>query len=125
MKKYSRPIFRWGIALVFLWFGINQVVMPSDFMGYLPDGILNSDIAVHAVVANGIFEIVFGLLLLVGLFTRIVSAILFIHLLIIAISLGYSDIMIRDIGLAIATFSITLGGKDIWSLDNWLHNRKY
>ena len=67
---------------------------------------------------NGIFETIFGFLLLIGLYTRTSSLFLAIHLLTITISLGYNDIAIRDLGLTIATFAIFIHGKDKWCLDN-------
>ncbi|MEK6856700.1 MAG: hypothetical protein AABX49_01665, partial [Nanoarchaeota archaeon] len=66
------------------------------------------------------FEVVFGLLLLIGLFTKIVSLILALHLLVISFSLGYNDIAVRDFILSLATFSIFLNGKDKLCLDKKL-----
>lgn len=120
LNKYSNLILRIGISSVFLWFGINQLVDQSYFLGYLPDFILNSPYQLILVKLNGLFEIILGLFLLLGLFTRIVSFILFLHLLAIIYSLGYNDIAIRDFGLAVATLAIFLHGKDDFSLDSKL-----
>ena len=89
-------------------------------MGYLPDFLLAKDYAQSLVVANGVFEVLFGLALAFGVFTRIVAAVLSLHLFVIAFGFGYNDIFIRDIGLALATLSIALGGNDTWCLE-----RKY
>ncbi len=86
-------------------------------MGYLPDFFLQTPYAQHLIFLNGSFEIVFGALLLIGLYTRLVSFFLGVHLIGIGIGLGYTDIAIRDIGLMFAAFSITLGGADIWTAD--------
>ena len=69
------------------------------------------------VMANGIFEVIFGTLLGLGIFTRIVAIILAVHLISITFSLGYGETAVRDFGLAMATASIALGGADIWSLE--------
>lgn len=135
-KKYAPLVLRIGLALVFLWFGISQLVNTESFIGYIPSWIsphgaeivhehplqLLHDVpipSVHIIIlANGILETVFGLFLLIGLWTRVSAAILALHLFGIAISLGYNDIMIRDLGLALATASIFLSGPDRWCLDS-------
>lgn len=133
-KQYAPIILRIGISLVFLWFGLTQLINPESFLGYVPDWLsphstemmhehpfqslhnlpLNSHIII---MGNGAFETIFGLLLLFGLFTRISALLLAIHLLIITIGLGYNDIAVRDFGLVIATISIFLNGEDEFSLD--------
>jgi len=117
LQEYFYPCVRISISLVFLWFGLNQIFDSTNFLGYLPDFILNSDYATAAVITNGIFETIFGSLLLVGFLTRFSSLVLGVQLLIITVSLGYNDIMIRDLGLSLVTLSLVLGGKHKWSLD--------
>ncbi|MEK6917256.1 MAG: DoxX family membrane protein [Nanoarchaeota archaeon] len=116
-KEYAHILVRISISLIFLWFGINQLINPENFMGYLPNFILISEYARTAIIANGIFDLIFGSLLLAGLFTKIVALILALHLFTITLSLGYNDIAIRDFGLTLVTISIYLGGEDKWSLD--------
>jgi len=115
--EYSRILTRIAISIVFLWFGINQVINPDYFMGYLPSFILLSNYAKTFIYLNGIFEIIFGILLTIGLFTRTAALLLTIHLFGIIIGLGYNDIAVRDFGLMLVTFAIFLGGKDKWCLD--------
>jgi uncharacterized membrane protein YphA (DoxX/SURF4 family) len=86
-------------------------------MGYLPDFLLSLDYADKIVMLNGFFELIFGILLIVGYFTKWVALILSLHLFSITLSLGYNDIAIRDFGLALVTLSIFLGGADKWCLD--------
>ena len=109
------------MSIVFIWFGLTNLFNPNYLLSYLPQFAFFLSIQPTTIMLiNGIFETIFGSLLLIGLFTRISSFLLAIHLLIIAISLGYNDIAIRDLGLAIATFAIFLHGKDKWCLDNRL-----
>ena len=119
-SNYSPNILRIGVSLVFLWFGINQVLDPNYFTSYLPDFILNFSNPVNFVIFNGIFEVIFGILLLLGLFTRLVSIILTLHLLGIIFSLGYNEISVRDFGLMVSSFVVFLNGKDSWCLDRKL-----
>jgi len=115
---YAPALVRISLSLVFLWFGVNQLIDAETFIGYVPDFL--GDYASMVVFLNGIFETFFGLLLIVGYYTRFVAAVLAFHLLSIATGLGYNDIAIRDYGLVLITFSIALGGADIWSLDKRL-----
>jgi len=59
----------------------------------------------------------FGVLLLLGIYTRIVSFFLAIHLFVISFSLGFNDLGVRDFGLAIATLVVFFNGVDDFCLD--------
>ncbi len=117
--KYSPLLLRTGIAVVFLWFGFSQLKDPSSWIGMIPAYAISlSPFSPSALVFfNGIFELVFATLLLLGLFTRFTSFILGLHLLHITTILGYGAIAARDFTLAIASFSIFLHGPDIFGLD--------
>ena len=115
--EYSKILTRIAISIVFLWFGINQLINPENFMGYLPGFILLSSYAKTFIYINGILEIIFGTLLILGLFTRITALILGINLIGIILGLGYNDIAVRDFGLMLITLAIALGGRDKWCLD--------
>ena len=121
LKEYAPIILRIGISLLFLWFGLTNIFNPNYLLGYLPQYALTFGIpGTTIMIINGIFEVILGGLLLIGLFTRISSFILTIHVFGIALSLGYNDVAIRDLGLAIATLVVFLNGKDKWCLDNKL-----
>lgn len=123
LEKYSPQLLRLSMTAVFLWFGINQLFDPANFIGYLPEFLFSSPFAQQIVIANGIFEIIFGGLLALGLFTRISSFILGLHLIVITFELGYGATAIRDFGLALATLAVTLKGPDAWCLDTKLKSR--
>ena len=137
-KKYSVDIVRIAVSLVFLWFGINQLVNPESFLGYLPQWLYTQqgmmghmrlvqvpDFSYTLIMLNGIFESIFGFLLLAGFFTRIAAFLLSLHLFGIAFSLGYNDIAVRDFGLALATASLIFSGAGELSLDNKLRSWRY
>ena len=141
-RPYSGSIVRIAMALVFLWFGISQIVSPDTFMGYLPSwalaaptggGMMGSmNTMMHSMVqlipgkatgflaVNGIVEIILGTFLLLGYWRRTAAALLGLHLLAIAISLGYNDVAIRDVGLSLATFSAVFASDDPLTLKNLL-----
>lgn len=131
---YAPVVVRVAVSFVFLWFGISQLVNPESFLGYLPGWVHSPPAAMQhmhalqflhdisgaphwAIMGNGAFETLFGALLLAGLFTRISALLLSIHLALIGASLGYNDILIRDLGLALATFSVFLHGPDKFCRD--------
>jgi len=142
-KKYSTDIVRIALSIVFLWFGINQLVNPESFLGYVPQWIYPHEpqmmhehhfqfmhgipnVQVHAIImSNGAFETVFGIFLILGLFTRIAAFLLAFHLFGIAFSLGYNDVAVRDFGLALATISLIFSGAGQLSLDNKLRKDKF
>ena len=128
-KSYAPALVRIAVSLVFLWFGVNQLVNPESFLGYVPNWLYPhaaemqhahplqllhnvSGLAHWLIMGNGFFEMTFGLLLLLGFFTRLSALLLSIHLVAIAAGLGYNDMAVRDLGLAAAAFSVFLNGPD-------------
>lgn len=100
-------LLRIALGLVFLWFGSNQLMNPSGWSGFLPDVALSFPLSPETLIqANGSFEILFAVLLLVGFFTRIVALLLAIHLGAIVLSVGFNEIGVRDFGLTCATLSL-------------------
>lgn len=65
---------------------------------------------------NGWMEVCLAALLLLGTYTRFVTAFLALHLAGIAISVG-GAIGVRDATLAMVGVSMSLGGPDEWTLD--------
>lgn len=119
-EKYSPALLRTGIAMIFLWFGFSQLKNPASWVRMMPEYVqaIAPFSANTLVYMNGVFEIIFAVLLLLGLFTRVVSFILSLHLLHIVTILGYGPTGMRDFALAVATFAIFLRGADEFCLDN-------
>jgi uncharacterized membrane protein YphA (DoxX/SURF4 family) len=127
-KSYSPVLVRIAVSLVFLWFGVNQLISPESFLGYVPEWIYSNAAEISGlphllIIGNGVFETLLGSLLLLGVFTRIASLLMGIHLAAIAFSLGYNDIAVRDIGISLATFSVFLNGSDRFCLENKLKQK--
>lgn len=114
-EKYSGILLRTGIAIVFLWFGFSQLKNPGSWTRMIPSYLGSSSTTL--IYLNGVFEIVLAALLLLGLYTRVTSFLLGLHLLHIATIVGYGPTGARDFALAIATFAIFLRGADELSLD--------
>ncbi len=124
-KIYAPLVLRVGLALVFLWFGSQQLMNPSDWAGLIPESIvsISSISALNFVFLNGLFEVVFGVALLVGFYTRIVALLLALHLFGIAFTVGYNDVGVRDFGLAVSTLAVAMQGPGLISLDAFLNKR--
>ena len=112
MKSYGITIIRLGMAGVLLWFGAQQLLHSENWVGYVPEYVTSlSGLSVQTVVlANGATEIAFGLMLFLGLFTRIVAFLMGVHLALIAFSLGHTAVAVRDWGLAVALFGLLFTG---------------
>lgn len=123
-KEHAPVLLRFTISIVILWFGFNQLINPSLWYGWLPSWVnIIPFEKIIIIYFNGIFEIIFGLLLILGIFTRLTSLIISLHLLLITIGVGYNDVAVRDFGLTLAAFSIFLYGPDNWSLDKKIKKR--
>ena len=74
---------------------------------------------------NGTFEVLLATLLCLGLFTRIASALLVLHLFsIVTFSLGYGAVAVRDFGLMISSLAIFFNGADDFSIDYIISEKK-
>ncbi len=113
LKEYTPAIARWGVGIVFFIFGISQLLNPSSWMAYLPDFALNIGVnSTTLIYMNGVFDLTLGILLLLGIFTRIIALIGILHIIGIIFSLGYNDVSVRDFGLLIVLVSALIHGAD-------------
>lgn len=125
LSMYAPVVVRVGISLVFLWFGTSQVGDPESWTRLLPDWTASLPFAAETLIKfNGGFEILFGTLLLLGLYVRPVALLLALHLFHVVSVVGYNGIGVRDFGLALATTSIFLHGSDHLTLDALFARRR-
>lgn len=113
-KQYAPTVLRYSMAAVMLWFSIQQFIDVQTWTAYIPDAIvkLTGISAVTLVYFNATFELVFGLLLTFGIYTRIAAFLLAFHLFDIMLVVGYGEIGVRDFGLAFATLVVFMNGPD-------------
>lgn len=125
MQKWSPVVLRVGLGLVMLWFSLQQLTSPDGWVSYLPEWTKMLPISqMTFVLLNGWFEITFGILLIKGFYTRIVSLALGLHMLGIVFSVGYNPTGVRDFGIAIGLISIFLNGPSAWSLDEYFKKKE-
>jgi len=124
LKEIAPAVLRWGLAIVLFWFAYHQLTSASQWARMIPEwtSILFSN-PEKVVYLNAVAEIILGILLLIGLWTRIVAIIIALHLAQITFTVvgGLSNPTgIRDFGLTVAAISIALNGSDKFSLDSKL-----
>jgi uncharacterized membrane protein YphA (DoxX/SURF4 family) len=111
-------ILRLGLAALYLWFGLSQVIQPTDWVSWLPVWTERLPVGPTVIViANGAFETVFGLFLAVGFQTRFAAALLALHLYFITYEIGYNAVGVRDFAIATATLAVAFLGADRFTMD--------
>jgi uncharacterized membrane protein YphA (DoxX/SURF4 family) len=115
--RINHVLTRVAIGLLLLWFGITGFVSPDALVGYVPGSVAAIIDPYLAVTLNAVLDTALGLLLLIGWKTRIFAAIAALHMAAIGVSVGYNDVMARDIALAIIAAAIAVHGPDPWTLD--------
>lgn len=115
IKLFAPSVLRYSMAVVVLWFGLAQFMNAAGWTAYVPDYALalSHMSALTLVYFNATFELVFGILLLIGWQTRTVALFLALHLFEIMSVVGYGEIGVRDFGLAMATLVVFMNGSDI------------
>ena len=114
-ELYGPSVLRYGMAGVILWFSFQQFVDTQNWTAYVPESLpslLHLSLTT-LVYVNAVFELIFGLLLIIGWQTRIVALLLALHLFDIMWIVGYGEIGVRDFGLAVATLAVSMHGSDI------------
>ncbi len=114
LPTYAPIVLRLGLAFVFVWFGTSQVTHTSMWISLVPEWATSlSGLSTEMIVKmNGVMEIVAGTLLALGIYVRYVALLLAVHLAVVISHLGLTAIGVRDIGLSIATFALSLFGDD-------------
>ncbi len=110
LDSYAPTVLRVAIAAVFLYFGISQVSAPENWVSWLPDFVVKlspvSDVTI--IYLNGIFEIITGTMLALNYYRRIVATLLGLHLLHISLLMNFGPLMVRDLGLSMATLYLAM-----------------
>lgn len=108
MFQSIRPphlILRIGLAVVFLWFGVDKFIQPQYWINaWVPQTVidvvgksgLSAQDFIHLI---GILEVLIALSLITGFFARYFSAAGACFLVVVVLSSGFNEVLIRDIGL--------------------------
>lgn len=109
---YRQKVFilQLAIAFVFLWFGVDKMIRPEMWIGWIPEW-FSAYIKVnpvHFMLFNGAIEVVLALWILIPFKNHWAAFLTFLYFIPILIITGLSQVGIRDISLAIATLSLAL-----------------
>lgn len=110
MSKASFHILRVGLAITFLWIGILIFKQPEAWEGYLMPwaaGLLPIPIG-EAIIGTAILDIIIGAFLLFDSFVWIVALVGSIHLVIVLIVSGITDITVRDVGILVGMMALMI-----------------
>lgn len=104
-SRFSYLVLRLGLAAVFLWFGIDKMFHPAYWLNaWMPKQVIEilsgfNVSGIQFIYFNGIFEILVGLSLVTGVFTKFFSVLAVFFLAGVLFFVGISEITIRDFGL--------------------------
>ncbi len=112
-------VMRLGLALVFMIFGVWEILSPLHWAGYLPVfATLGHPVTV--ITLHGIVLFILGACILLGIYLRITSVLSSLMLLAIIASLaivsGYLSLIVRDAALLCLTVSIALDNERYMAL---------
>lgn len=116
MKQVSIHILRVGLAITFLWIGFSILREPVAWGGYLqPWALKLLPIPLpQAMMGTAVLDIALGVLLLSGVFTFFAALAGALHIVLVLIVSGITDITARDIGLLAGMMALTLNSLPVW-----------
>ena len=100
-SKYAHLALRIGLAAVFFWLGVGALLHPQPLLG---SWVATTQLS----VIKGIFEVLVGISLLIGVFMRFFSLVGIFLLALTDARGGASDLVIRDAGLVGSLLAIVL-----------------
>jgi uncharacterized membrane protein YphA (DoxX/SURF4 family) len=124
LEKYSALSLRIGLSLVLFYFAFNQLINAEAWAGLVPS-YMSFMPSINVIYLNANVEIILGLLILVGLFTRVAAGLFALHLVTIIFALGINNpSAIRDVGLFFAALSLALHERVYLSVDSLIKKRR-
>ncbi len=108
MHDYSPLVLRLGVAFVFIWFGWSGISNTDMWTSLVPTWALAIAPATTLVWLHGMFELIFGLLLFAGIWTRGVAFFLLLSLIQTLTLLSWGPVMVRDIAIMIVLLAVVM-----------------
>ncbi|GIW67014.1 MAG: hypothetical protein KatS3mg095_0912 [Candidatus Parcubacteria bacterium] len=125
MEDYGKLILRIGLGIVFLYFGVSQLISPQRWIDLIPEVkfiYMNDIFKQKIILMNGVFDCLIGLCFILGIFIKLISLLATLHLISIFIfSLGFTPSGFRDLGLALASLSLFFLGDGKFNLKKILN----
>ncbi len=123
-EDVGKLLLRIGLGGVFLWFGIDKFVHPEIWLNYIPEWfpmLVSEGLFINLL---GIVESLIGFFVLVGFYSQLAAGIAALMLVPIIFSLGYNELMVRDVGLFFLAAGIAVLGSGRYSLIGMHGGRK-
>lgn len=117
LSKYSPLVLRIAIGFVFIWFGWSSIFQTDMWVRLVPEWATALLSAAALVKIHGVVELVFGVFVVVGVYTRISALILFLSIL-HTVFLVSGPTQARDISITIATLALAIYKKPVLSQQN-------
>jgi uncharacterized membrane protein YphA (DoxX/SURF4 family) len=112
--RYSQLALRIGLAAVFVWFGVDKLMHPQYWLdAWMPQHVQAFVIRLSVTPRDalnllGIAEVLIALSLVTGFFIRWFAACAIVFLLAVSVTHGFSEVLIRDVGLIGALVALIL-----------------
>ena len=114
-SHWSQNIVAWGIAFVFAWFGMNEILSPSEWTAYVPSFLGTGSLIIDLVVIHSAALGACALLLILDIGRMYVGILASLLILDIVVALvmqnGLDPISVRYIGLFCAALSLVFSKK--------------
>lgn len=110
--RYSNLALRISLAIVFFWFGIDKFFHPDYWVNaWVPQSVAlfaaNFKIRpIDIIYISGVFEVLVGTSLVANIFIALFSSLAALFLISIMFFSGFSEVLIRDVGLIGAFLSL-------------------
>jgi len=122
LKIYATVPLRWGVAFVFLYFGLGKFLAPAGNIAQFADIGVPPALAPAANYVSGALELFVSIAMFTGVFVRqaAILASLMLGAIIGSFTLKFGklgfDSVFRDVAILGATLSLILKNRDPWSL---------
>lgn len=116
VKKTPFHILRAGVAITFLWIGILILKSPEGWGSFLQPwaaGLLPIPLK-QAMIGTAILDMTIGLFLLVDFWIWLAALVGALHLITVLITVGVTEVTVRDIGLLTATLALMMDALPAW-----------
>ena len=103
----AATILRWGVSFVFLYAGIDALLEPALWTGYLPHFLSGAASPVHVLAAFAVYEIALAVWLFTGrklAWSSMFAVVTFAA--VVIFNFGVLVVTFRDIGLAFAALAL-------------------
>lgn len=124
-NKIRHLLGRMGVALVFVTFGVWEVMKPAPWANYLPPFLATLSNPLTLVTIHGIVMVIVGLAILTGIYLRMFAILAAIIMATIIATLmyltGYADIAVRDTGLLFLILTIIFDNERYLTLTKSKH----